>query len=459
MSRRTPPLEWVGSVALFRPTGTGTGGQYYRLRWVEPDGRPADTTGGRDLDGARAKARGIADRLERAASPYAVATLEELVNEFLREGRSPYTDAPVSASYAQQLGDNLSRCIRGFEDYRAMDVTRALCDAMRAQAGTANMVRVNTTALRAWLLWGYRHPSAYFTADQADLLPHGVVMPRPALLGTAMPDRRPTGRQVGEDELYIREEDAPSKRQVRCLGKALAQWFPAWGRLAPELAANCGPRWGEQFQLTAEDVHLSGCKHYAQPHIHLDWQIDSGASAGQSRRRRPKGDKTRIAPVPEVSFTGYPLLRRLRQRVKAARQERRDGTNPQALLFPATEGGLWWQSGFSADLLLPAMGEAGWPLQSWTERRAVWSPGERRYHDVELQRTTAVLTWHSLRHRFARVAIDLYGCGPGELMALGGWEDEATVSRRYYKTGHEHTVRALNRFSPRPGQDATRKRR
>ena len=36
-----------------------------------------------------------------------------------------------------------------------MDVTRELLDQMRAQAGTPQMVRINTTALRAFLLWGY----------------------------------------------------------------------------------------------------------------------------------------------------------------------------------------------------------------------------------------------------------------------------------------------------------------
>lgn len=35
-----------------------------------------------------------------------------------------------------------------------MDIDRALCDRMRAQAGTLGMVRSNTTHLRAFLRWG-----------------------------------------------------------------------------------------------------------------------------------------------------------------------------------------------------------------------------------------------------------------------------------------------------------------
>jgi integrase len=96
------------------------------------------------------------------------------------------------------------------------------------------------------------------------------------------------------------------------------------------------------------------------------------------------------------------------------------------------------------------MRAACWPLRDWTETRDVWDAAARRYHRETRHRTLAVLTWHSLRHRFARVAIDLYGADPGMLMALGGWENEATVLNRYYRTGAEHTRRGLARFSELP---------
>lgn len=231
------------------------------------------------------------------------------------------------------------------------------------------------------------------------------------------------------------------------LGRELSRAFPAWGRLAPEFAANCGPRWGEQFQLTADDVHPDGCPKYEAPHLHIDWQIDAGAEADSTRRTRPKGNKTRIAPIPPRSFTGYELLTAIRKRVGAALAEQEAGTNRQALLFPATEGGLLWHSHWNAKILLPAMAAADWPLLHWTEHCERWNPEARQRVKVSRERTNAELVWRSLRHRFARVAIDLYDCRPGELMALGGWENEATVQNRYYKSGEEHTVRGLARSS------------
>lgn len=442
---RTPALEWVGQVAIYAPTSKG----YYRLKWQEPDGRSGDTSAGRTLEDARWKAGEINGRLEMAAGPYAVTSLQDLVEEYVTTAVHPRTGRPYQKSRTLQVEDNLLRTIRGYEDHRAMDVDRTLCDRMRAQAGTDRMVRHNTTALRSLLNWGYRHRNRYFTAAQAELLPPGVVMPNPAITGTTMPRRGRDTRAVGEHEDYVRDEDAPSRVQVRRIATALAESFPTWGELAPEVAANCGPRWGEQFQLTAGDVHLTGCPQERDPHLHIDWQIDPGAAADDpnGRRTRPKGNKTRLAPVPRLSFTGYPLQDRLQARAEAALAEQGAGRNPQALLFPAARGGLLWYTRFEAKALLPAMRAADWPLQTWTETRDVWVKATRSYRRVERERTLALLPWHALRHRFARVAIDVYGADAGVLMALGGWENLATVENRYYRSGAEHTTRGLALFA------------
>lgn len=66
-------------------------------------------------------------------------------------------------------------------------------------------------------------------------------------------------------------------------------------------------------------------------------------------------------------------------RREAALAEQSSGANPDALIFPALRGGLWWHTGFEADLLRPAMAEAGWPLRVWQEERDVWDPGNGTY--------------------------------------------------------------------------------
>jgi len=439
-----PPIETIGVVDIYAPTST----PYFRLKWPEPDGTPGDTSGGRTLDGARLKAVEIDARVGSAAGPFAVTRLDVMRDQFLAEATSPYTGDPWELSQLTQVRIRMNRMLRGQENDRAMDVDRSLCDKMRARGGTRNMVKQNTSVLRAFLRWGHQHENKYFTAEQAELLPDGISMPSPSIKGTAMPKRRKRARAVGESEEYVRPEDAPSAAQVVRLRQELTVSFPRWGELAVELAADAGPRWGEEMQLTAYDVHLSGCAAYDDPHIHIDWQIDAGATAKTpgGRRCRPKGGKTRTTGVHEFSFTGFPVRDALRARVEAALKEQQAGSNPQALLFPAQRGGLLWYTSFEAKALLPAMRRAGWPLQSWTEVRDKWSEDTRQYTRIELDRTTALLPWHSLRHRFARTMIDVHQASKGQLMALGGWENEQTVSNRYYKTGKEHTTSGLALF-------------
>jgi hypothetical protein len=148
-----------------------------------------------------------------AAGPFAVTRLDVMLEQYLAEATSPYSGEPWKNSHLTQTRIRLRRALRGYEHFRAMDVTRPLCDAMRAQGGTRNMVKQNTSALRAFLRWGHQHEDGYFTADQAELLPDRVSMPKPSIKGTAMPKRRSPARAVGESEEYVRPEDAPSAQQ------------------------------------------------------------------------------------------------------------------------------------------------------------------------------------------------------------------------------------------------------
>lgn len=442
---RRPPVSRVGCVAIHAPTATS---RYFRLKWHEPDGSRGDTTGGRTLQDAQAVAADIDRRVSRAASAQSVALLTDLAAEYLQAAVSPFDDQPWSASYKTQNTASLRRMLRIARHVRAMDVDRVLCDRLRAQGGTPTVVRQNTRVLRAFLRWGYQHPHRYFTAAQSDLLPHGTGMPRPALAGRSAPSRRRRGREVGSAATYVGSEDAPSPSRVLALSRSLQERAPRWGELAPELAANCGPRWGEQFQLCAPDVCLEGCTKFSRPHIHIDWQVNPGARVkhGENRRCLPKGDKRRVAPLPEVSFTGFALLEAVRQRCVEAERERAQGRNSEALLFPTSTGLMWWHSGFYSDVLLPALAEAGWPLLTWQARRSVWNEAAGSYDVVERPHLHAEQSWHSLRHRFARLAIDEYGADEGMLMALGGWENFQTVHQRYYRTGDDNTRAGLERF-------------
>lgn len=442
MSSRSKPVAVVGSVHVLSPTG---GGPYFRLTWTEPDGRPGGTSGGRSLEGAEFKAREIDEGLRRATGPQALTTLGEIMTEYVStgEGRNEKTHGDWTPSYHAQTRQVLARSLRGFENRPALELDRVLADRIRAQAGTRRTVGANTSRLRSFLRWG--NTRGYFSATQVEMLPYQAAEVSPAVIGTAAPRRRSSGRHVGQSEKYVRSEDAPSARQVVRVGDELQAHFPSWGKLAVELAASSGPRWGEQFQLTANDLVTP---HAGPPILQIHHQIDPAARVkeGRGRRKLPKGEKIREAGVLTTTFTGYPLLKEMKMRRDHALLEQAEGTNPEALLFPAERGGMLHHSAFMDKRFHPAALAAGWPVQRWTEERERWHPDIERYVRESRPRLQFELTWHSLRHRFAREAIDDLGLDAGELMAVGGWENESVVKDRYYNSGKEHQDSALAKF-------------
>ena len=61
--------------------------------------------------------------MSSAAGPKAVTTLDVILAEYLLAGHSPYKEKKVwKPANKKQITDNLSRCLRGFEHLRAMDV-------------------------------------------------------------------------------------------------------------------------------------------------------------------------------------------------------------------------------------------------------------------------------------------------------------------------------------------------
>ncbi|MGB3763287.1 MAG: hypothetical protein WA966_08690, partial [Ornithinimicrobium sp.] len=273
--RTRPPLEHAGAVRILNPCTKG----YYRLKWTEPDGTLGDTSGGKTLETARAKAIKIDQRLSLAVGPLATTSLRDMVDRFIAEGTSPYpnkrTQKPEKWKPAQRenLRKALARCLHDHDKFRAMDLDldRTLVDTMRAQGGTYSVVRINTSAMRALLTWAGK--KKYISWKQAEMLPRGALMPDPAFPRTSVLMERANSaariRQNGAHHLYIRDEDAPSAEQVVALRHEMATLVPAWGALAPEFAANTGARWGEQFQLTADDICIDGCAEDPSTHAHV----------------------------------------------------------------------------------------------------------------------------------------------------------------------------------------------
>lgn len=448
-SPRGRPIASVGAVNVLAPTGTSP---YYRLTWTQPDGTPGRTSGGRTKATALAKATEINNSLSRAAGAGAMTPLAVIADEYLSSpvGRNQKTKGDWSASQLKQMRPRVRRITRGHRQNLAMDVDRKLLDKMRSQGGTRRTRKENATCLRGLLRWGATR--GYFSPEQTELLPVNVYDLAGEIAGTEAPKRRTRVRQVGESEIYLNNEDAPSKQQIVDLGREL-QLLWRCGQLATELAADAGPRWGELFQLTANDVVYrpsttgrNGKRTKARLHLVIDFQIDPASEAGGERRKPPKGNKKRKAGVSEISITGYRLHAALLARVAVALQERKDGINPEALLFSTVSGDIFFHTAFSNDYFKAAALAANWPHKEWVYVGDRWNEREERWIRVTEDRIQFDLTWHSLRHRYARTCVDIRKLTAGQLMAHGGWENKTVVEDLYYNTGEEHFVSGAEKF-------------
>ncbi|MBO3084122.1 hypothetical protein [Cellulomonas fengjieae] len=434
MTRRDGVLVGNGHVTLHEPTASKPN---YRLDYVDETGRRRQPSVGRSPAAALERAKRIDAALSRRRGGDDERSLGDLLGEYLstpvNRQRSPHgrlTGRTWQPNQFSSVTRDLRRAVKGLEDMAAWQVDRSVIDAMRTACGTPGQVTQMTGRVRGFLRWCEEQGA--LSAEQVGLLPATLApVKRPRFSQPEPRSARPHQAPLqGRSELYVDEEDCPPRSEVLSLAAELGRAAPSWGELAVHTAVAAGPRQGEQFQLRANDIRPYGADDYD---IHIDHQW----SDTPGRRAAPKHRKRRVVPISPVTRDGYPLLQALLDRAEQARVEQAEGRNPEALLFPAPGGGMWWPSGLSSDLLVPAMKAAGWTFTMVHETRTLRNGTSKVVAVTQMDRT-----WHSLRHRFARDMIDYFEIKEGALMAIGGWATLEVIQARYYRTGAEHVEMA-----------------
>lgn len=400
-----------GRVRLTAPTGTD-GDVYWRLEWYDEDDERHQTTGGRTKKSAQAKAAKVLKRLDDAVKSEGRERLGTAVDAY-----AAFCGQEYSANHAYRVDLDLKR--------KALQPLRGLrCEAFSKRNALALLDGCSTrivadrlrSMLNAFLEWG--HERGYFSAAQMQMLANYRYSP--ATPPVAKPQRRPSGRVQGEAERYVTDDEVPTHEAVADLGDALQERL-RYGKLQVELIAASGLRCGEHLALAAPVIDL------AKREVGIDWQVLPRKDARTGARlARPKGGKTRTTVFAEVTPTGFNLAEALQKRRWEVEQEHKAGRNPHRLLFPAPRGGYHWPGNYTNDYFTPAALAAGWEQLTWTERRTRNGPL------VVVECHQLRHTQHSLRHRFAKDHIDVYGLNPAELMFIGGWESMQVVYERYY---------------------------
>lgn len=185
-----------------------------------------------------------------------------------------------------------------------------------------------------------------------------------------------------------------------------------------QTAANLGLRSAELRILTADShVALKGkgnLVNFESGEVYVRFQI------GRFTNKLPKGSKQRDVVIPPVSkiATGFDVQGFLTKRCADALEEQKNGTNPDALIFPNPDGHVWDASALRKRVWGPAASQLGWKMKSYIR-------GDGK--------TVAMLrfTLHSLRDRFATTAVSEWHYAENQLLEQGSWEDSETV-RRFY---------------------------
>ena len=282
-----------------------------------------------------------------------------------------------------------------------------------ATASTQPRAKHLKGVLGTFLRWGAA--TGYLSDQQAQIAPT-LKWERPKGY-SAIPNRRNQAKMHDPLSSGAPGGNVPSHSQVtQWATKCGDRYIHGEGMIHTD--ANIGLRSAELRILTADvAVALQGLGNLVRPEtaeVHVRFQ-DNGGS-----RKLPKSSKQRDVVIPSVQMiaTNFDVRAFLAKRCKEALAEQTNGSNPLALIFPNSEGGVWNTSGLRKHVWAPAARELGWQMKSY-ER----ADGETR--------SMLRFTLHSLRDRFATTAVSEWRYAENQLLEQGSWEDSETV-RRFY---------------------------
>ena len=263
------------------------------------------------------------------------------------------------------------------------------------------------------LRWGAA--TGYLTDEQAKMA-LGLKWEKPKEY-VFIPNRRDQAKTHDPLPSGAPRGNVPSHPQVSAWASKCAEKY-CHGAGLIHTAANLGLRSAELRILTADTrAAMQGRGNLVNSdsgEVYVRFQM------GRFTSKLPKGSKQRDVVIPSVAkiATGFDVRDFLTKRCAEAIVEQKNGTNPDALIFPNPVGEVWDASALRKSVWGPAAGELGWKMKPYVR-------GDGK--------TIAMFrfTLHSLRDRFATTAVSEWHYAENQLLEQGSWEDSETV-RRFY---------------------------
>ena len=380
--------EFQNGTRLLEPTKARP---YYRIIYRDRGGARHQPSGGKDFDLAYAKAADIDEKLGLSVGAQTDLPISALADAWLA-AMSPEW-ATLHLDKYENFTDKYIRPQIGA--IPAYTLTRDDVRQLLASPTSVSGKRHLRNAVGSMLVWG--HDEEWLPQPREWYMPK---KPRTA--------KREGGRRHGETAQFIEPALIPDAEHMRLLAEAMRDVASRIGRkdnrerfatgawLMTAVAASCGPREGELWAMEARDFQLN------VGDLHIERQVIRPRGGGY-RVTLPKWGRVRDTIIPESTIWGEPL--------RPVLAEYLDGLAPDALVFPAAEGGYFLPSNFGRDLSKPAR-EA---VQGWS---AKWA-------------------WHSARHTFCTWLLSSDGAkgkvaaDPQDVCDVAGHKDVSTTLRMY----------------------------
>jgi hypothetical protein len=245
---------------------------------------------------------------------------------------------------------------------------------------------------------------------------------------------RPTRRQQSLQLAGTGAHDGgevPTHDQVAQFAEACQHYYQ-FGEGLIHVAANTGPRASELFLFTASkavaDQNLGNLVDLANGVIVIRVQKNDDPTKAY---KKTKSGMVRSVVIPSEHkiATGFNVRAWLEQRCSDALLEQQAGTNPLALIFPNSSGGVLDVNNFGTRVTGRAADKLSWRMTTYTTAQ-----GKKR----AMRR----FTLHAMRDRFATTAVDEWNYSESELLDQGSWSDRQTV-QKYYLGRTDKTLDAV----------------
>jgi len=273
---------------------------------------------------------------------------------------------------------------------------------------------------RTFLKWGLKQ--GHFTPEQARLCDQvSWTAPKGSNYRKA-PNRRKQSQRIAALNGQQGGE-VPTHEQVTQFAQGCQKYY-VHGEGLIHVSANLGTRASETFMFTASAaVGESGAGNYVDLEnlvVRVNTQVNDDPTLSS---KTTKNDKTRQVVIPDVRNieTGFDVQAWLTRRCAEALQEQAAGTNPLALIFPNSKGGVLDIGNVGSRICGRAADDLGWRMQEQTTTR-----GRKFAHRR--------FTLHAMRDRFGTTAAYEWGYQENELLEQGSWADIQTVRKFYLGT-------------------------